>query len=127
MTNKRQKVFSCSIEAALNMISGKWKLPILNQLTYGPKRYSDLRRNISGITEKMLTQQLRELEEDGLINRKIYPVVPPKVEYSFTGIGTGLKLVFAALSEWGNNFDHLGKQEQNADRSKNCRLATALH
>jgi DNA-binding HxlR family transcriptional regulator len=75
------------MEAALNVIGGKWKLTILNRLLSGPQRYGELHRSVAGITEKMLTQQLRELEEDQIVERKIYPVVPPKVEYSFTESG----------------------------------------
>ncbi len=92
------------MEGALSVIGGKWKLPILNRLLSGPKRYGELHRMVEGITEKMLTQQLRELEEDHIIERKIYPVVPPKVEYSFTELGTGLTQVFKALEEWGSVF-----------------------
>ena len=92
------------MEASLSVIGGKWKLPILNRLLAGPKRYGELHRLVVGITEKMLTQQLRELEEDNIIQRKIYPVVPPKVEYSFTETGEKLTGVFKALEQWGASF-----------------------
>jgi DNA-binding HxlR family transcriptional regulator len=110
MTEKRHLDYTCSMEAALSIISGKWKLTILNRLLPGPQRYSDIKRDIPGITEKMLTQQLREMEEDGIIKRKIYPVVPPKVEYSFTDLGQELTGIFKSLSVWGKNFlpaDHV--------------------
>jgi DNA-binding HxlR family transcriptional regulator len=103
MTEKRQG-YTCSMEAALSIISGKWKLTILNRLIPGPQRYTDLRKLIPRITEKMLTQQLREMEEDGIIKRKVYPVVPPKVEYSFTELGQQLTGIFQSLSNWGRNF-----------------------
>lgn len=104
MTERRQKQYTCAMEAALSKISGKWKLPILNRLLDGPVRYSDIRHGIPGITEKMLTQQLRELEDDGIVERKVYPVVPPKVEYYFTTAGQELIHIFRALEKWGGQF-----------------------
>jgi len=104
MTKKRQADYTCAMEAALTVIGGKWKLKILNQLLNGPIRYSDIKRAAKGITEKMLSQQLRELEEDGIISRKVYPVVPPKVEYTFTELGCELTGIFYALEKWGSNF-----------------------
>jgi len=104
MTEKRHQNYRCAMEAALSVISGKWKLKILNQLLTGPKRYTEIKRNLAGVTEKMLTQQLRELEEDRIIKRKVYPVVPPKVEYSFTDLGKELTDLFYALETWGSHF-----------------------
>jgi len=92
---------SCPLSLGVKMISGKWKLFILNALKNGPKRYGELRRICGNITEKMLTNQLKELQRDGLINRKVYPQVPPKVEYSFTEIGEKLCFIFDPLYEWG--------------------------
>lgn len=92
------------MEAALSVISGKWKLKILNQLLNGPRRYSEINRNITGITEKMLSQQLRELEEDKIITRKVYPEVPPRVEYAFTDLGKRLTDIFYTLEIWGSHF-----------------------
>lgn len=119
MTKKRQADYTCAMEAALTVISGKWKLKILNQLLAGPVRYSDIKRAAKGITEKMLSQQLRELEEDGIISRKVYPVVPPKVEYAYTDLGRELTGIFYALEKWGSNF--LG--EENA-KAENVELET---
>jgi DNA-binding HxlR family transcriptional regulator len=92
------------MEAALSVISGKWKLKILNQLLNGSMRYSEINRKVNGITEKMLSQQLRELEEDNIITRKVYPEVPPRVEYSFTDMGKELVDIFYALEKWGSHF-----------------------
>lgn len=109
------------MEAALNVIGGKWKLTILNRLLGGPKRYGELHRSVVGITEKMLTQQLRELEEDQIIERKIYPVVPPKVEYSFTESGRKLNDVFKALEIWGSNFQHrINPSAKDINFDQNC-------
>ena len=104
MTEKRQRDFSCAMEASLSVISGKWKMKMLNRLLRGTKRYSDLKRSLPGITEKMLTQQLRELEEDKIITRKVYPVVPPRVEYTCTELGEELTQIFTELEKWGNHF-----------------------
>lgn len=97
----------CPIRNTLLVIGGKWKVMILYMLMEKTHRFSELKRTIPGITQKMLTQQLRELEEDGLVSRKVYPQVPPKVEYSLTDFGRTLKPVFQTLYRWGN--DHLRK------------------
>lgn len=104
MTKKRQADYSCSMEAALNVISGKWKLKILNKLRDGAKRYSDINRNVPGLTEKMLSQQLRELEEDQIVTRTVYPEVPPRVEYELTERGLAMSDIFQSLEAWGSNF-----------------------
>jgi DNA-binding HxlR family transcriptional regulator len=91
----------CPAEITLSVISGRWKFLILWHLFQGTKRFSELLRGIEGITQKMLTQQLREMEKDEIINRKVYPQVPPKVEYSLTPLGQSLKSVLDAMCEWG--------------------------
>ena len=96
-----QKKYNISVEATLEVIGGKWKTVILCHLTHGKKRTSELRRLMPGITQKMLTQQLRELEEDGIINRIAYNQVPPKVEYELTEYGWSLKEVLDLLCSWG--------------------------
>lgn len=103
---------NCPMTIAVNLISGKWKLFILYGLRDGSKRYSELRNICEGVTEKMLTNQLRELEKDGLINRKVYPQVPPKVEYSFTAIGERLSFIFDPLYDWGKDYIKELKPEQ---------------
>ena len=91
----------CPVEATLKVLGGKWKVLILFHLDGKPKRFSELRRAISGITEKMLTQQLKELEKDGVVSRKVYPQVPPKVEYSITRYGKTLGPVIDSMCKWG--------------------------
>lgn len=92
-----------SVKTTLAALGGKWKPIILHYLYTDTMRFSELKKEISGITQKMLTQQLRELENDGIIKRKVYPQVPPKVEYSVTDYGKTLKPVLKAMSEWGKN------------------------
>ena len=84
----------------LQVIGGKWKVLVLYELFLGVKRFSELRRLLSGVTQKMLTQQLREMERDGLIHREIYPQIPPKVEYSLTPLGESLKPIVDAMCDW---------------------------
>lgn len=94
------KLVSCLVETTLDLIGGRWKVLILQQLFDGVKRFNELHRALAGITHKMLAQQLRELETDGIINRKVYPQIPPKVEYSLTPLGKTLKPVLAAMHKW---------------------------
>lgn len=89
------------VSITLKAIGGKWKPVILWHLNNGTHRFNELQKNISGITQKMLTQQLRELEHDGLIERKVHPVVPPKVEYSLTKYGKSFQEVLRVMAEWG--------------------------
>lgn len=95
---------SCAVETTIQAIGGRWKVLILRELFQGTKRFGQLHRALRGVTQKMLTQQLREMEADGLINRKVYPEVPPKVEYSLTPLGESLKPILDAMHEWGKNF-----------------------
>jgi len=96
-----KKIYQCSFEFALDMVSGKWKSLVLYYLSEETLRYSEIRRKIDGITQKMLTQTLRELEKNGLVSRKVYPVVPPKVEYTITQSGAELIPIFQGLQAWG--------------------------
>lgn len=92
---------TCAVETTLGIIGGRWKVLILRELLDGGKRFNQLHRSLHGITQKMLTQQLRELEEAGIIHREVYLQVPPKVEYSLTEMGQTLKPVLAAMHDWG--------------------------
>lgn len=91
----------CPVEYTASLIGNKWKIIILRELLSGTKRYNELTRNVVGISPKVLTENLRELEADGIISRKIYPVVPPKVEYSLTEKGEDLKNVVESMRQFG--------------------------
>lgn len=91
----------CPVEAGLQLISGRWKARILMKLYQGKLRFGELRRRLDGITEKMLAQQLRELERDRLVTRTVYPEVPPKVEYALSHFGQSLAPVLDKIVEWG--------------------------
>lgn len=102
---------TCAVEVTLEVIGGRWKVLILRELLLGVKRFNELHRALSGITQKMLTQQLREMEEDGIIHREVYLQVPPKVEYSLTPVGASLKPILDAMHEWG--IKHLDQRNKN--------------
>lgn len=100
------------VNVTIQVIGGKWKPIILWYLFSGKRRFNELLRLVDGITQKMLTQELRALEKDGIVKRKIYPVVPPKVEYSVTAYAKSLKPVLEAMAAWG------GKHRKKLERSK---------
>jgi DNA-binding HxlR family transcriptional regulator len=93
--------FHCPVEATLDVIGGKWKVVILFWLKDGTLRFGELRKKIPGVSERMLTQQLRELEGHGIIHREVYPEVPPKVEYSLTEYGKTLRPITELMCAWG--------------------------
>src|SRR5262245_39725540 len=95
-----KKNVGCLVETTLGVIGGRWKVLILQQLFEGVKRFNELHRALSGITHKTLTQQLREMEAAGIIHRRVYPQIPPKVEYSLTPLGETLEPVLAAMHRW---------------------------
>jgi DNA-binding HxlR family transcriptional regulator len=103
----------CPVEATLTFLDGKWKGVILFHLLGGTLRFNELRRRIKSVTQRMLTKQLRELEEAGLITRTVYPVVPPRVDYALTPVGRSLEPVIRALDQWGkeNVFCEDGKRQ----------------
>ncbi|MGW7576185.1 winged helix-turn-helix transcriptional regulator [Streptomyces sp. NPDC054765] len=91
----------CAIEAAMEVLGGRWKLAILKQLLGGTQRFSELKRGLPRITQRMLTRQLRELETDGLVERTVYREVPPRVEYALTETGRSLDAIAGLLDAWG--------------------------
>jgi DNA-binding HxlR family transcriptional regulator len=94
--------YICGIDAAMDVVAGKWKSLILWELdNYGTRRFSELKRGLPGVSEKMLIQHLREMEEDGLVHREVYREVPPRVEYSLTDHGASLNEALAPLGAWG--------------------------
>ena len=96
-----KKIYNIGVEVTMDVIGGKWKPIMLCNLRHGKQRPSELRRQISGISQKMLTQELRELERDHIVNRKTYNVIPPKVEYSLSDYGQTLSTLLDQLCSWG--------------------------
>jgi DNA-binding HxlR family transcriptional regulator len=95
------KEYHCAVDVAMSFIGGKWKAVILWYLRKGPQRFGELRRLIPGITEKMLSMQLRQMEKDGIVERKIFAEVPPRVEYSLTEMGKNMIPMLEKIGEWG--------------------------
>lgn len=95
------KVYHCALDVTMDFIGGKWKSIVLWYLRKGPKRFSELNKQIPGITEKMLSLQLKQLEQDGIIERKVYAEVPPKVEYYLTEEGKTLLPLLEEMAKWG--------------------------
>ncbi len=96
--------YRCTVGVTLDIIGGKWKAVILWHLSHKTLRFSQLQRRLAGVTQKMLTQQLRELERDGMVHRQVYAEVPPRVEYSLTEEGMTLKPILTLMCQWGQGY-----------------------
>lgn len=97
---------ACPVETTLTLISDKWKVLILRDLMGGTRRFGELQRSVGGVTQKVLTAQLRAMEASGLLTRKVYAEVPPRVEYTLTQTGYSLKPVLDAMCDWGLEYQH---------------------
>ncbi len=100
----KKELPSCPVETTLMLIGDKWKVLILRDLLPGTKRFGELKKSIGNVSQKVLTAQLRDMESNGLVNRKVYPEVPPRVEYSLTELGRSLKPILDAMWDWGEEF-----------------------
>lgn len=109
MTNaeKLNELPACPVETTLTIISDKWKVLILRDLMTGTKRFGELKKSIGNVSQKVLTSQLRQMEESGVVSRKIYPEVPPRVEYSLTDLGKSLKPILDAMQNWGEGYKEI--------------------
>ena len=94
----------CPVEITLSLMGDKWKVLIIRDLLTGTKRFGELRKSVTGISQKVLTQNLRTMEENGLVSRKIFAEVPPRVEYSLTDLGVSLKMILDVMCQWGENY-----------------------
>lgn len=106
---------TCPVELTLLLISNKWKVLIIRDLLDGTKRFSELKKSINNISQKVLTSNLREMEENNLLTRKVYPEVPPRVEYTLTDIGYSLKTLLDDMDKWGTWY-----RNEVIDESKGC-------
>lgn len=106
---KSKDLPKCPIETTLKMLGCKWKVLIIRELLTGTKRFGELKRAVTGITQKVLTSKLREMEELGLLEREVYPQIPPKVEYALTDIGYSLRPVLESLKCWGKDYKRYTK------------------
>ena len=96
----------CPVETTLMLISNRWKVLIIRDLLDGTKRFGELKRSVGNISQKVLTANLRTMEESGLLTRKVYPEVPPRVEYTLTETGYSLKPILDAMDAWGTRYKH---------------------
>lgn len=104
MTKKNTDYTTCPVEATLGLIQGKWKVVIMFRLKDEPRRFNELSRLLPDVTQRMLTNQLRKLEQDGLVYREVYPEVPPKVIYSLTDLAHSLMPLMLSIKNWGREF-----------------------
>ena len=104
LVNVHDLVGRCPFATSQKLLAGKWSLLIMHELSEGPVRFRELERRLYPITQATLTRALRQLEDDGLVHREVYGTIPPKVEYSLTEVGAGLKTVLASLETWGNQY-----------------------
>ena len=104
MIPKTENLPACPVETTLTLISDKWKVLILRDLMPGTKRFGALKKSIGGVSQKVLTAQLRQMEESGLLTRTVYPEVPPRVEYTLTELGYSLKPILDAMWDWGEAY-----------------------
>ena len=95
---------ACPVEITMGLIGDKWKILIVRDLLTGTKRFGELKKSVTGITQKVLTSNLRQMENSGLVKRKVYAEVPPRVEYSLTDTGLSLKPILDSMVEWGNKY-----------------------
>ncbi len=105
---------ACPVETTLTLISDKWKVLILRDLMPGTKRFGELKKSIGHVSQKVLTSQLRQMEESGLLTRKVYAEVPPRVEYTLTGLGCSLKPIMDAMWTWGEQYQEQVRKCQDA-------------
>jgi DNA-binding HxlR family transcriptional regulator len=100
-----RKAVSCHVETTLRVVGGRWKVLVLYHLLEGTKRFGELTRALKGVSARTLSKQLRELEADGVVSRRVYPQIPPKVEYSLTPLGRKLRPVLNAMHVWGEEVE----------------------
>ena len=104
MKNNDEIIEACPVATTVNLIGSKWKLLIMRNLLQRPWRFNELQKSLEGISQKVLTDSLRSMERDGIINRTVYPEVPPRVEYSLYEIGESMRSIINAMQEWGENY-----------------------
>ena len=107
---EEKKLPACPVETTLTLIGDKWKVLILRDLMTGTKRFGELKKSVGNVSQKVLTAQLKDMEESGLVNRKAYAEVPPRVEYSLTALGKSLKPILDSMQAWGEGY----KRQQEA-------------
>ena len=101
---KKEEMPACPVATTVQLIGSKWKLLIMRNLLQRPWRFNELRRDLDGISQKVLTDSLRSMEEDGIITRTVYPEVPPRVEYALSDLGESMRPIIQAMEQWGTEY-----------------------
>lgn len=104
MTDNLKELPACPVETTLSLIGDKWKVLILRDLLPGTKRFGELKKSVGTVSQKVLTAQLRDMEDNGLVHREVYAEVPPRVEYSLTDLGRSLEPILNAMKSWGEDY-----------------------
>lgn len=112
MLTKEELPF-CPVATTVDLIGNKWKLLIMRELLTGTKRFNEIHRLVGGISQKVLTENLRKMESDGIVKREVFPEVPPRVEYSLTDLGDSLRPIINSMSDWGTDYIKNNLLEQN--------------
>lgn len=126
MNENRKKLPACPVETTLTLIGDKWKVLILRDLMPGTKRFGELKKSIGSVSQKVLTSQLRDMEKNGLVNRKVYAEVPPRVEYSLTDLGRSLKPILDAMWNWGERYKSSQESDDNSSDVLRCPVRSAV-
>ena len=109
---RKEDLPACPVATTVQLIGSKWKLLILRNLLARPWRFNELQKNLEGISQKVLTDSLRSMEEDGLVTRRVYPEVPPRVEYSLSPLGESMRPIIQAMEQWGAQYKAAKAREQ---------------
>lgn len=107
---KKEEMPECPVETTVSLIGGKWKLLIIRNLLNRAWRFNELKKDLKGISQNVLTYNLRSMEKDGIIKRKIYPEIPPKTEYSLTKLGKSMKPIIKSMEKWGIKYKNLSDE-----------------
>lgn len=103
---------ACPVATTLSLIGNKWKILIMRDVLDGPKRYGQLRQSLEGISQKVLTENLRGMEADGLLTRTVFPEVPPRVEYAVSPVGESMRPIILQMAEWGTNYKRMLREQE---------------
>lgn len=106
----KEEMPACPVATTVALIGSKWKLLIIRNLRMRPWRFNELKKNLAGVSQKVLTDSLRSLEEDGIVTRTVYPEVPPRVEYALSGLGESLRPIFDAMERWGLAYQEMVRE-----------------
>ena len=108
----KEELPACPVATTVQLIGSKWKLLILRNLLARPWRFNELKKDLNGISQKVLTDSLRSLEEDGIVTRTVYPEVPPRVEYALSELGDSMRPIISAMEQWGLGYQQKVKREE---------------